>query len=671
MKKTFLKKIRTGMGALSALMLLAVATFTGCSDGSSGGSTDKSEPLVETLPEDDGGITDVDGTAVQTVTPESDENADIQIVMCGDSIMRTYEAADGDETGWGQVLQFFFDTGVYVNNTLSQGGRSSKSFYYEKGRWENVKAILSERSAAGKKTYVFINFGHNDQKYIGNGDTFMNYATFAKENPAGWADVTYTKESNVIDSYDPSTAPDNGTYKDFLKKYITETKALGGTPVIFSPFVRCYSSNGIISDKGAHNLTEAYTHTKGDEAAPRGNYPEAAKEAAEENDAVYVDLTALSKTYVESALVAGKEKFVYWPNDTTHVCAAGALKIAELAVNGLKDKIPELSSHMKTPDARIMVNASTVNFGNIYPENTTVKSFKISAYNTRGGSITVTAPEGYTVSLSESTGFAKKVQINTPVAYFGDTVYVRFEPAAVKEYNHNLQVTHSSITPDFGNSPCGTASSNILLIALTGAGKQKAVGGTDFTVTWPMIDSSKGVLYTPTVEPEGVITAGTATLSSNLVASTAKADYVNKVYRSRFASSLAEGWPGSRSESLYLEYKVIGSSSTTLINQITLNLASSGTGNMRWDVLYSTKDDFSSPVTLVQGGQGTAIDQDGATSAKANDVLTEVKSDSDMGVDITGKTLTLRVYPYMKSADTNGSGRLLMTGDIIIEGLVQ
>ena len=65
------------------------------------------------------------------MTADSDENADIQIVMCGDSIMRTYSAADGDETGWGQVLQFYFDTGVYVNNTLSNGGRSSKSFYYE------------------------------------------------------------------------------------------------------------------------------------------------------------------------------------------------------------------------------------------------------------------------------------------------------------------------------------------------------------------------------------------------------------------------------------------------------------------------------------------------------------------------------------------------------------
>lgn len=665
-----MKKLITGVGLLATFLLLTTAFFTGCSDGASSGSDDN-QTQTQTPQTDDEPYTDVIGTATSTVKPESDENADIQIVMCGDSIMRTYEAADGDETGWGQVLQFFFDTGVYVNNTLSNGGRSSKSFYYEKGRWENVKAILSERKAAGKKTYVFINFGHNDQKYIGNGDTFMNYATFAKENPAGWADVTYEKEANVIDSYDPSTAPDNGTYKDFLKKYITETKALGGTPVIFSPFVRCYASGGVISEKGAHNLTEAYTHTKGDEAAPRGNYPEAAKEVAEENGVAYVDLTSLSKSYVESALAEGKEKFVYWPNDTTHVCAAGALKLAEMAVNEVKEQIPELASHIKTPDARIMINTNTVNFGSIYPGNTTVKSLKISAYNTKGGKISITAPKGYTVSLSENSGFAKTLEIDTPSGYFGNDIYVCFAPKGVQEYNYNLQVTHSSLTPDFGNSPVGSISGNILLIALTGAGKQKAASGTDFTVTYPMIDSSKGVLYTATIDPEGVITAGNAFLSEGLTASTAKADYVNKIYRSRFASSLTEGWTGSRSEKLYLEYKISSPSSTAFINQITLNLASSGTGNMRWDVLYSTNDDFSSPVTIIQGGQGTAIDQDGATSAKANDVLTQVKSDSDMGLNITGKTLTLRVYPYMKSADTNGKGRLLMTGDIVFEGIVQ
>lgn len=684
MKRIFeSKRIKKAVLALSAFAILGMGgMFVSCSDDSgdesSGAAQSDSKPKENNTSNaggsgngGDSAYTDVTGEKTSTVTAESDENADIQIVMCGDSIMRTYSAADGDETGWGQVLQFYFDKGVYVNNTLSNGGRSSKSFYYESGRWENVKKILEERKAAGKKTYVFVNFGHNDQKYIGNGDTYMNYATYAKENPSGWAEKTYTKEANVIASYDPSTSPDNGTYKDFLKKYIDETKALGGTPVIFSPFVRCYSSNGVISDKGAHILSEAYTHSKENEAAPRGNYPAAAKEVAEENSVAYVDLTSLSKAYVESALAQGKEKFVYWPNDTTHVSTLGALKIAEMAVNGLKSQIPELASHMITPDARIMVRNNTIDFGRMYPNNESVKSFKVSAFNVTSGKITITAPKGYTVSDSESGTFAKTLEIDTTADYFGTDVYVKFLPTEVTEYNYNLQVTHSSITPDFGNSPVGSLSGNILLIALTGAGKQKAEGGQEYTVTWPMIDSSKAVVYTANVDPEGVVSPSVATISSGLTESTAKADYVNKKYHTRFYSNLATGWPGEKSEDLYIQFALPAGSNNVIVNQIEMELASSGTGNMKWDVLYSTNDDFSSPVTIIQGGMGTAIDQDGATQPKANDVLTEVKSDADMGMSIAGKTLYVRVYPYMKSADPKGANRQIMVGDVKIEGIVQ
>lgn len=671
MKKTTATKFRRAVSAL-ALPLLLSALIPSCADGNSGSTDNQEKPQStpeppEESPQNDEPYTDITGTKTETVTADSDENADIQIVMCGDSIMRTYSAADGDETGWGQVLQFYFDTGVYVNNTLSNGGRSSKSFYYESGRWEKVKEILAERKAAGKKTYVFVNFGHNDQKYSGNGSTFMNYATFAKENPDGWAEKTYTKESNVIDSYDPTTSPDNGTYKDFLKKYIDETKALGGTPVIFSPFVRCYSSNGVINDKGAHILSEAYK----DESAARGDYPAAAKEVAEENNVAYVDLTSLSKAYVESALAQGKEKFVYWPNDTTHACTLGALKIAEMAVNGLKSQIPELASHMITPEARIMVRNNTIDFGRIYPSNESVKSFKVSAFNASSGKITITAPKGYTVSDSESGTFAKTLEIETTADYFGTEVYVKFLPTEVAEYNYNLQVAHSSITPDFGNSPVGSLSGNILLIALTGAGKEKAEGGQDYTVTWPMIDSSKAVVYTASVDPEGVVSPSVATISSGLAESTAKADAVNKKYHTRFYSNLAAGWPGEKSEDLYIQFALPAGSNNVVVNQISMELASSGTGNMKWDVLYSTNDDFSSPVTIIQGGMGTAIDQDGATSAKANDVLTEVKSDADMGMSIAGKTLYVRVYPYMKSADAKGSSRQIMVGDVKINGIVQ
>ncbi|MCR5172898.1 MAG: hypothetical protein K6B73_08535, partial [Treponema sp.] len=511
-----MKKLKKLISLSAAAALLLGTAFISCKTNDESPS---SQPETTTQPEEksdpvvnNGTDTNITGTKVSTVTPEADENADIQIVMCGDSIMRTYTPADGDETGWGQVLQFYFDTGVYVNNTLSNGGRSSKSFYYEKGRWENVKSILTERKAAGKKTYVFINFGHNDQKYSGNGSTFMNYATYAKENPSGWADVTYTKESNVIDSYDPSTAPDNGTYQDFLQKYIDETKALSGIPVIFSPFVRCDVSGGKVTDKGAHNLTTVYAN----ETAARGDYPSAAKEIADANNVTFVDITQLTRDYVDSAVAAGKEKFVYWPNDNTHVRTLGALKICELAMGKIKEKIPELASHAITPEARILVDANTIDFGRLYPANNTVKSFKVSAFNVTSGKITIKAPKGYTVSLSENSGFEKSLEINTTASYIGDNIYVKFEPDSVAEFNYNLQVTHSSITPDFGNSPVGSAKDNILLVALTGAGKQQVAGGQDFEVTWPMIDSSKKVCYTATVDPEGVVSPAVAVIGSGL-----------------------------------------------------------------------------------------------------------------------------------------------------------
>ncbi len=673
-----MKKVKKALSMIAGTMLLACLGMgvSGCSDGGddNGGTGQvKSDPVENPVDEepsnnDDDVYVDVTGEKTSTITAESDENADIQIVMCGDSIMRTYSPAEGDETGWGQVLQFYFDTGVYVNNAYSNGGRSSKSFYYEKGRWENVKEILTERKAAGKKTYVFVNFGHNDQKYSGNGTTFMNYATYAKENPDGWADVTYTKESNVIDSYDPSTAPDNGTYKDFLKKYIDETKALGGTPVIFSPFVRCDVSNGEITEKGAHNLTTAYS----DESAARGNYAEAAKEIAEANEVAFVDITSLTRAYVNTAVAANKQKFVYWPTDNTHVRTLGALKICELAVTAMKEisSLSELTSHLQTPDSRILVDTSSLDFGRMYPGNNAVKSFKVSAFNATSGKITITAPKGYTVSLSESDGFAKTLEIDTTADYFGDDVYIKFEPTAVTDYNYNLQVTHTSITPDFGNSPVGSLSGNILLVALTGAGKQKTEGGTDYTVTWPMIDSSKAVCYTANVDPEGTVSPSVATLGSGLKESTCKNDYVNGKPHSRFCSSTND-WVGTRDENTYIQFALPGGTST-IVNQITLELASSGTGNMRWDVLYSTNDDFSSPVTIVQGGQGTVLDKDGATSSNCNEVLTEVKSDADMAMSIAGKTLYVRVYPYMKTAETGkGANRLLMVGDVIIEGIVQ
>ena len=64
----------------------------------------------------------------------------IKIIMAGDSLTRTYAANAADQAGWGQVLGQFFTSDATVDNTLSNGGRSSRSFYNEVGRWDQVKA---------------------------------------------------------------------------------------------------------------------------------------------------------------------------------------------------------------------------------------------------------------------------------------------------------------------------------------------------------------------------------------------------------------------------------------------------------------------------------------------------------------------------------------------------
>ena len=76
----------------------------------------------------------------RTRTPRPSPRAPVRIIMAGDSLTRTYAANAADQAGWGQVLAQFLTSDATVDNTLSNGGRSSRSFYNELGRWDQVKA---------------------------------------------------------------------------------------------------------------------------------------------------------------------------------------------------------------------------------------------------------------------------------------------------------------------------------------------------------------------------------------------------------------------------------------------------------------------------------------------------------------------------------------------------
>ena len=81
----------------------------------------------------------------------------ITIFMIGDSTMANKSlTGENPERGWGQMLPGYLSEEIRVDNH-AVNGRSSKSFIDE-GRWEKVISQVK------KGDYVFIQFGHNDEK---------------------------------------------------------------------------------------------------------------------------------------------------------------------------------------------------------------------------------------------------------------------------------------------------------------------------------------------------------------------------------------------------------------------------------------------------------------------------------------------------------------------------
>ena len=227
----------------------------------------------------------------------TDDFRPVHIFMIGDSTMANKPKEAIPEQGWGQVLPYFFNDKVFVDNHAING-YSSKSFIDE-GKWKNVISKVQ------KGDYVIIQFGHNDQK---------------KDS------ARYTSPFN--------------TYKGNLKKFIDETKEKGGIPILCTSIVRRH-----FSEDGALKNT-------------LGDYLIAVKQVAKENDVFFIDMEAKTKKLVEEM---GPEKsiqlFVHFESgiyplrpkethDNTHLSQLGAFTLSGLAVKGMKELEIPLTSYL-------------------------------------------------------------------------------------------------------------------------------------------------------------------------------------------------------------------------------------------------------------------------------------------------------------------------------------
>lgn len=248
----------------------------------------------------------------------------ITVFMIGDSTMADKVLTGGNpERGWGHVLPGFFTEDVRIENH-ARNGRSSKSFINE-GLWKTVV----DRIKPGD--YVFIQFGHNDEKA------------------------------------DESRHTDAGTTFDAnLRRFVKETRDKGGIPVLFNSIVRRNfreNKDAVAEDDVHRDQSAQVKQAEGDVLIDtHGKYLDSPRNVAQEMGVIFIDMNKITHDLVQGmGAEASKKLFMWIPantvaacpkgrEDNTHLNVHGARVIASLTVDAIGKQIPELSKYVRHYD---------------------------------------------------------------------------------------------------------------------------------------------------------------------------------------------------------------------------------------------------------------------------------------------------------------------------------
>lgn len=226
------------------------------------------------------------GTApvVKSITVTKATSA-VTVFLAGNSTV--VDQDDEPWASWGQMFPRFFKPGVAIANHAESG--LTLGSFLGSHRLQKVLSIMKPGD------YLFIEFGHNDQKEKG---------------------------------------PNDGPYKSYtdrLHQFIRETKAKGGIPVVVTSTSR-----------------RAFDSSTGKTVNTLGDYPAAARKVASEESVALIDLNAMTATLYDAlGEEPSKKAFVHYPANTwpgqdkaladnTHFNSYGAYEISKCIVEGVK-----------------------------------------------------------------------------------------------------------------------------------------------------------------------------------------------------------------------------------------------------------------------------------------------------------------------------------------------
>lgn len=217
------------------------------------------------------------------------------LFLCGNSTVVNQDMEPW--ASWGQMIPRFFNTKVCIAN-YGESGESASSFI----AGNRLKKVLS---LVKPGDYVFVEFGHNDEKIKG---------------------------------------PDKGPYTSFtrdMRFFVTEARERGAIPVLITPTER-----RSFNEEGTLNFTH-------------GDYPDATRRLALEEGTAMIDLTAMSRAlYEKLGKEASKKALVHYPAhtfpgqsaplaDNTHFNTYGAFQIAKCILQGMRGSKLEVAGEIK------------------------------------------------------------------------------------------------------------------------------------------------------------------------------------------------------------------------------------------------------------------------------------------------------------------------------------
>ena len=210
----------------------------------------------------------------------------ITVYLAGNSTV--VDQDDEPWASWGQMIPRFFKPGVAIADH-AESGLTLASF---KGS-HRLDKILSTAKAGD---YLFVEFGHNDQKERG-------------PNAGAW-----------------------NAYTESFKYFIEQAKAKGMIPVVVTSTSR-----------------RAFSDTTGKVINTLGDFPAAARKVAQDEGVAMIDVNAMTADFYNAL---GKERstraFVHYPANTwpgqgdkpladnTHFNSYGAYEIAKCVIEGIR-----------------------------------------------------------------------------------------------------------------------------------------------------------------------------------------------------------------------------------------------------------------------------------------------------------------------------------------------